>query len=107
MAENILTQVTKKKEEIERIKGYRDYAEFCRKRSLYQDHFFDAEKHEWERDGYQELIDKLRSEIKHLTDDSTRNGSYYIQCQGCEEFVHQRRTRTHKCKVTPVSRRIR
>ena len=53
-------------EKMEELKAARCYAEFKRKRSLYLDHFFDAEKHEIERDELQEQIDSLRIKIQEI-----------------------------------------
>lgn len=94
------------KEKIKQHTAYRDYVEHKRKRSLYQDHFFDAEKYKWERDEEQAIIDRLRTELKALQSESnTRQSSLFIECMDCGEKVHQNRIRTHKCKNTPVTRR--
>lgn len=94
------------KEKIKLHTAYRDHAEFKRKRALYGDHFHDADNFEGERDQEQAIIDKLRQELESLLStekEIQRNGSYYIQCADCEEFVHQRRVRTHKCKTSPIT----
>ena len=94
------------KEKIKEHTAYRDYAEFKRKRSLYQDHFLDAEKHEAERDEEQAIIDRLRAEIQAFqNEENTRQSSLFIECMDCGDKVHQNRIRTHKCKNTPVTRR--
>ncbi|MHA2089223.1 MAG: hypothetical protein ACW98K_00065 [Candidatus Kariarchaeaceae archaeon] len=92
-----MNKINTLKEKIQEHKANRDYFEFKRKRSLYQDHFFDSEIHEIHRDEEQEIIDNLRKELEQLEDNNRRNGSYYIKCAHCEQIVHQRRIRTHKC----------
>lgn len=48
------------------LKHERNLAEFNRKRAQYQDHFFDADKHEAKRDDLQAEIDTVRKEIQEL-----------------------------------------
>lgn len=90
-------------QKIQEHKANVNYAEFKRKRSLYQDHFFDAEKHEIERDEEQEIVDKLTEELSSLQKKHPKNGSNYIQCIDCNTIVHQRRLRLHVCGTSPIT----
>jgi hypothetical protein len=51
---------------MEDLKHERNLAEFNRKRSLYQNHFLDADEHEAKRDDLQTEIDTVRKEIQEL-----------------------------------------
>lgn len=93
--------------EIDELTILRDQYEFKRKRALHQDYFFDAEKHEASRDLVQEQIDCLREKINVEDQENTRNSSNYIECLHCKSKVHQNRLYSHRCKVTPIERRLR
>ena len=90
------------KEKIKEHTAYRDHAEFKRKRSLYQDHFHDADNYEGERDNEQSIIDNLRLQLETLENNNRSKGTNFTICMDCSEKVHQRRIRNHKCKVTPA-----
>lgn len=94
------------KEKIKEHTAYRDYAEHQRKKSLYRDNFYDADKYEAERDEEQAIIDRLRTELelyRNKEQGVVRTGSYYIQCAHCEKMIHQRMLRNHKCNTSSVT----
>lgn len=93
------------KEKIKEHEENLSHADFRRRRSMYADHLLDMDQHQAEVDEERRKIQKLQGEIEliRVSMDTTKaQGTNYISCIHCDEKVHFRRVRAHKCKVTPA-----